>query len=96
MYRRAPLLLAIFTVVLWMADAMAIEETKYRVLEQEGSFEIREYAEEVHQGWKPRVGSLQCTLHAMVHAQKRGPDTIGEAGQIRHERFTRFHLVDTR
>ena len=47
MYRRASLLLAIFTISLPMAGAMAIEEAEYRVLEQAGQFEVREYAEHI-------------------------------------------------
>ena len=47
MFGRSSLLLAIFGISLSMADAMAIEEAEYRVLEREGQFEIREYAEHI-------------------------------------------------
>ena len=47
MYRQTSLLLAIFTIILPMTGAMAIEEAEYRVLEREGQFEIREYAEHI-------------------------------------------------
>jgi len=47
MFGRSSLLLAIFGISLSITDAMAIEEAEYRVLEREGQFEIREYAEHI-------------------------------------------------